>query len=77
MAKEETFSFKVLVKQEDDAWAAHCLELVLVAVAESRDQAEADIIDVVDSQVRYAIANDNLHHLYHAAPVTVWKEYFA
>ncbi len=77
MAKEEPFVFKVLIKREDDEWVAHCLELDLIAVSDDPDQVEKDIIDIIVAQVRDCIANDNLDHLYRAASVSVWKEYFA
>jgi len=76
MAREETFPFKVLIKKEPDAWVAHCLELNLVAVAETSAQAEADIIDVITSHVRYALENDNLAYMYHPAPLSVWLDFF-
>jgi len=76
MAREEKFSFKVLIKQEPDAWVAHCLELNLVAVAKTAEQVESDIIDVIVAHVRYAIENENLEYMYHPAPANVWKDFF-
>lgn len=76
MPREEKFSFKVLIKKDPDAWVAHCLELNLIVVAETSRQAEADIVDVITSHVRYALENDNLAHMYHPAPLSVWREFF-
>jgi len=45
-------------------------------VAETVEQVESDIIDVILAHVRYAIENDNLEHMYHPAPQEVWKEFF-
>jgi len=75
MPREESFSFKVLIRREPDAWVAHCLELNLVAEAETVEQVEADIIDIIIAHVRYAIENDNLTHMYHPAPESVWKDF--
>lgn len=75
VAREENFSFKVLIKKEPDAWVAHCLELNLVVVAETAAQAESDIIDVITSHVRYALENDNLSYMYHPAPPNVWRDF--
>jgi hypothetical protein len=76
MAREEQFAFKILIRKEPDAWVAHCLELNLVAVAQTAEQVESDIIDVIVAHVRYAIENDNLEHMYHPAPPHVWRDFF-
>lgn len=76
MARQEKFNFKVLIRREPDAWVAHCLELDLVAVAPTVEQAESDIIDIVFTHVRYAFENDNIEHMYHPAPPEVWQEFF-
>ena len=47
---------------------AHCLELNLVTVAETVNEAESDIIDVIESHVRYALENDNLEYVSHPGP---------
>jgi hypothetical protein len=77
VVQEVKFSFKVLIKREPDAWVARCLELGLVTVAETAEQAESDMIDVITAHVRYAIENDNEEHLFHPAPPAVWREFFA
>lgn len=76
MAKTESFSFKVLIRREPDTWVAHCLELNLVAEAETAEQVESDIKDVIMAHVRYAFENDNVTHMYHPAPASVWKDFF-
>ena len=76
MTRNENFSFKILIKQEPDAWVAHNLELNLVAVAETLEQVEADIIDIITAHVRYALENDNLGYMAHAAPPDVWNDFF-
>ncbi len=76
MTRNENFSFKVLIKKESDAWVAHCLELNLVAVAETIEQVEADIIDIITAHVRFALENDNLEYMAHSAPPEVWKDFF-
>jgi hypothetical protein len=76
MTREEKFSFKVLIRREPDAWVAHCLELNLVAVAETVEQVESDIIDVIVAHVRYALENDNLEYMFHPAPPDVWRDFF-
>lgn len=76
MAREEKFTFKILIKKEPDAWVARCLELNLVAVASTVEQVEADIIDVIVAHVRYAIEHDNLEYMFHPAPPHVWRDFF-
>jgi len=75
MTREESFTFKVLVKMEDRLWVAHCLELDIVATADTRDQVEKDIVDLIAAQVCYALDHDNLEYLYRSAPPDVWNEF--
>jgi hypothetical protein len=76
LARTENFSFKILIRREPDAWVARCLELNLVAVADTVEQAESDIIDVIVAHVRYALENDNLEYMFHPAPPHLWREFF-
>ncbi len=70
-------TFSILIKQTKEyGFVAHCLELDLVATAETLDAVKADILDVLIAQVRHAFANDNLDYLYHPAPPEVWREFY-
>jgi predicted RNase H-like HicB family nuclease len=70
-------TFSILIKKtEEYGYVAHCLELDLVATADTPEAVKADIFDVIVAQVRYAFANDNLEYLYHPAPAEVWKEFY-
>jgi len=77
MANAWSFNFRILIKKEEDLWVAHCLELDLVAVAPAEDQVEQDIITMIEGQVRYCLANDNMDYLFRSAPKEVWDEYRA
>lgn len=77
MEKNWAFKFRILVKEEDGLWVAHCLELDLVVAAPTEAQAQEDIMAVITEQVRYCIVNDNMDHLFRSAPKEVWEEYFA
>ena len=69
--------FRILFKEiEEGEWLAHCLELDIVTTADTADQVEKDIIDLIIAQVTYAIENDNMHNLYRDAPREVWDEFF-
>jgi hypothetical protein len=76
MTEEKALAFKILVKEEQSMVIAHCLELDLVATADTEDQAVKDIFDLIRAQVEYAFNNDNLDHLLHAAPVEIWEEFY-
>ena len=75
--KKRGLIFNILIKEEDEVFIAHCLELDIVATADSTGQAQKDIIALVCAQVDYAFSNNNLENLYHPAPPEVWKEFFA
>jgi predicted RNase H-like HicB family nuclease len=69
-------TFNILIKQEDGEWVAHCLELDIVAVAQTPEAAKEEIFDLIDAQLSYAFRHDNLAHFYHPAPASVWEEYY-
>ena len=72
-----SFVFSILLRKEEDLWIAHCLELDLVAAAPNREEAESDILSIIDEQVRYCITNNNMENLFRDAPKEVWDEFRA
>lgn len=76
MTEENALVFKILVKEEEGAFVAHCLELDIVTTGETEDQVRNDMIDLISCQIDYAFTNNNLAHLYHPAPLEVWKEFY-
>lgn len=76
-SKGLAMTFNVLIKEEDDVYVAHCLELDIVATSNTEDQVEKDIISLITAQVSYAFSNDNLENLYHSAPPEIWAEFFS
>ena len=75
--KETSFSTNILIKEEDGVFVAHCLELDIVAVGETLDQARKDIVDLVSAQIDYAFANDNIQNLFYPAPPEIWDQFFS
>lgn len=70
-----SLSFNVLVeRQEDGSFLAHCAELDLVAEAGSKNEACAELLNVIDVQIRTCLENDNLENLYFPAPREVWQK---
>ena len=70
-----SLSFNVLVeRQEDGSFVAHCAELDLVAEAGSEQEACAELLNVIDVQIRTCLENDNLENLYFPAPREVWQK---
>ena len=70
-----SFVFSILLKKHEDLWVAHCLELDLVVAAPTREEAESDILSIIDEQVRYCITNNNMENLFRDAPKEVWDEF--
>ena len=68
-------TFNVLVKREGSQWSAHCLELDIVAAADTQEQALIDLRDLIVAQWEFALENDNLHNFFHPAPIECWNEY--
>lgn len=72
-----SFSVNILIKKEDGLYVAHCLELDIVAVAETPDQVQQEIISLICVQIDYAFTNNNISNLYHPAPQKIWRDFFA
>jgi len=70
-------TFDVLLYEEDDHWIAHCLQLDLAEAGRTPEEAEDALAGVVGHHVEWAIADDDLEHLLHAAPVDVWRLFLA
>jgi len=77
MAAVTSLAFNVLIKEENGLWTAHCLELDIVAAGDTIEGVEKEIVDLIRAQFHYAIAHNNLAHLYHAAPPEVWQEFLS
>ncbi len=70
------FEFHILVhKQDNDVYIAHCLELDLVAEADTAETACDELQDIIDTQIRTCIENDNLENLFFPAPPEVWAKF--
>ena len=69
--------FNILVKEEDDMYVAHCLELDIVATGSSLEQVKKDMKDLINAQIDYAFTHNNLENLYRPAPTEVWRDFFA
>ena len=74
---EKSLTFNILIKEEDDQFIAHCLELDIVTTANDLKTAEDDIASLVVAQLEYAFSNDNLENLYRPAPPEVWQEFWS
>jgi hypothetical protein len=59
-----SLNYAIHVSKEDGMFVAHCLELDIVAVADSAERARRECVELIRAQVGYAVANDNLHNLY-------------
>jgi hypothetical protein len=76
MNKTISMVFNILAKKEGETWIAHCLELDIVATAQSLETLKGEMNDLILAQVDYAFSNDNLENLYRPAPAEVWKEFY-
>lgn len=76
-AEDQSMTFNVFVKEEDGIHVAHCLELDIVATADSIKKVKRDIASLIIAQINYAFNNNNLENLFHPAPKEVWEEFFS
>ena len=70
------FYLDVLLAPDEGGWLAHCLQLDLAEWGETREAAHTNLLDVVRAHVESTVENDNLDHLFHPAPLEVWKQFF-
>jgi hypothetical protein len=74
--KPNAITLNILAKRDGDLWVGHCLELDIVGVADTLEALKADLNDLITAQIDYAFSNDNLTHLFRAAPAEVWAEFY-
>ena len=70
-------TFNILIREDEEIYIAHCLELDVVTSSPTLEIVEADIMSLITAQIEYAFENNNLDNLFHPAPPEVWKEYFS
>ncbi len=76
-ATDKEVAFNILFYTEDGCAVAHCLELDIVAAADTLETAKKDIIGLICAQIDYAFSQDNIANLYHPAPPDVWQRFFS
>jgi hypothetical protein len=74
--KDISFTVNILAKAEYGMFTAHCLELDIVAVADTLELVQKEIVSLVCAQIDYAFSNDNLDNLFHPAPPEAWQELY-
>ncbi len=72
--KYPSVKLNVLIYHEEGEWVAHCLQMDLVATANSNREVEDNIIDLIKCQVIFAFQNDNLGFIFKPAPPEEWAK---
>lgn len=75
-APHPEFNLDVLLYREDGQWVAHCLQLDLVEAGATPEEAEETLAGVIQHHIQWALEDDDMEHLFHAAPAGVWKKFF-
>jgi predicted RNase H-like HicB family nuclease len=70
------FNLDVLLYRENGEWVAHCLQLDLVEAGATPEEAEESLAGVIQHHIQWALEDDDVEHLFHAAPPEVWKKFF-
>ncbi len=76
-APHPAFNLDVLLYREDGQWLAHCLQLDLVEAGSTPEQAETAPADVIRAHIEYALADDDMQHLFHPAPPEYCHQFWA
>jgi hypothetical protein len=69
------FTFHVLIEPREGVYVAHCLEMGLVATANSQEDLPSIMQKMIVRQLEFAISNGNPQDIYHAAPQEVWERF--
>lgn len=65
-----------LLNVADGKHVAHCLDLDLVSVGATRDDAVRKLDDLVKTQIELSLGTGRLVNLTTKAPVSFWRQYF-
>ena len=68
------FTFHVLIERKEEVHVAHCLEMGLVATADTPDDLPAIMVKMIVRQLEFALKNENFQDIYHPAPREVWEK---
>jgi len=75
MTKTLQFTFHVLIEETEGVHVANCLELGLVATADTREDLPSIMAKMITRQVQFALSNNNFDDIYHPAPAAVWQKF--
>lgn len=78
MAKSRTIAsmpLRVLGYREERSWVAHCLETDLVGHGRTFEDALADLEELTEMQLSFAIQRRQPTLLDHPAPPEIWEAY--
>ena len=72
------FSLRVLgYREEDGTWAAHCLETDLVGYGKDFEEAFANLRELTEMQISFALQTDQPNLLDRPAPPEILEKYLA
>ena len=71
--KEKSFYLTILFYTEDNEKTAHCLEFDIVTVGKNYEEANFELMKLINAHVNFAIENDNEEFLYKPAPAQYWN----
>lgn len=63
----------ILCYRDGENYAAHCLQLDIVAEAETKDQAISELVALIVTHTEYTIENDDWDNYYKLAPEIYWQ----
>ena len=66
-----------LISQADGKFAAHCLDLDLVSIADDLQTAGRKLDGLVKAHIELSLATSNLSNLGTRAPQSYWKQFLA
>lgn len=75
-ARSPRIPLSAVVYCEGGVWLAHCLELDIVADADSPEKAMEDLMDLAALQVTVAAKEGELDSVFRPAPPEFWKMFW-
>jgi len=66
----------VLLGKDGRHYIAHCLDLDIVAQGATVSQVKANLIDLINDQIEFAVDNDLEELIVHPAPAEYWRKFY-
>ena len=73
---KNSLTLDAVVYKEEHYWLAHCLQLDLAEAGATPEKAIDALADVIRAHIEWVMEDDDMEHLFHAAPKELWQAWY-